>query len=54
MLVCTLPVAGVHVQRHPDAAAQHFLVNPAALVEQRHEGDAGKELLQRLQHLRLP
>ena len=47
-------VAGMHVQGDPDAAAQDFLVDAAAFVEQRHEGSAGKQLLQRLEHLRLP
>jgi hypothetical protein len=47
-------VAGVHVQRHPDAAAQHLAVEAPALREHRLEGRAGEQPGQRLQHLRLP
>ncbi len=49
-----IAVAGMHVQRDPDTAAQDFLVDAAAFIEQRHEGGAGKELLQGLQDLGLP
>ena len=47
-------VAGVHVQRHPDAAAQHLAVQASAFVEDRPQRGAGEDRLERRQDLRLP
>jgi hypothetical protein len=47
-------VAGVHVQRHPHAAAQHLGVDRAAALDDRRERGAGEHRLQRLQQLLLP
>ena len=49
-----IAVTGVHVQRHPDTALEHLLVNLVEGFAQRLEGSTRKNLGQRLLELGLP
>ena len=49
-----IAVTGMHVQRNPDAAFEHPLVNGIALFKDRGEGTTCKNILQLATQLRLP
>ena len=49
-----ITVTGVHMQRNPDPALQHPLVNRRALGQDGFKRATGKDVLQRRAHLRLP
>ena len=49
-----IAVTGVHMQRSPDPPAQRFLVHAPAFSQDRLEGNAAEDALQRLENLCLP